>query len=200
MIWLYLLKFLPILCKGSIQFCLTSIPSRLQVNYHKSEIFFCNVSPADQDALTSMLGMKKGQFPVRYLGVPLISGKLKGGDCQALIDKITSRIKSWTAKYQTFAGRLLLIDSVLNTMVNFWLSVFQLPKKVIKAVERICTSYLLNGVSDSAKRAKVAWSKVCLPKTEGDLGLKDLYTWNKSHLARQLGLLLCESGFLGLQW
>lgn len=106
--------------------------------------------------------MKQGNFLVRCLGVPLISAKLRDCDCQPFIDKITSRIKSWTAKYFSFPGRLQLVDSVINSMVNFWLSVFMLPKKVIKAIERICCSYLWNGVSDSTKGAKVQWRKVFL--------------------------------------
>lgn len=32
--------------------------------------------------------------------------------------------------------------------------------------------------------AKVAWNKVCQPKTKGGLGLKDLTIWNKANVAR----------------
>lgn len=49
--------------------------SGLQVNFHKSEIFFCNVSPENQTALADLLGLKLCHLPVGYLGVPLISGK-----------------------------------------------------------------------------------------------------------------------------
>lgn len=86
------------------------------------------------------MGMKMGKLPVRYLGVPFISSKLKECDCQPLTDKITSRVGSWTVKYLSFAGRLLQIDSVMNNMVNYLLSIFMLPKNVIKAVEKICSS------------------------------------------------------------
>lgn len=76
--------------------------------------------------------------------------KLRDIDCQPLVEKITSKIKSWTEKFLTFAGRLQLIDSVLNNMINYWLSVFFLPKKVIKAVERLYSSYLWKGLPGSA--------------------------------------------------
>lgn len=130
-----------------------------------------------------------GALPVRYLGIPLICGKLRmedcqklrKEDCQPLIDKITSRIKSWTSKFLTFAGRLQLFDSVINSMINHWMSVFLLPKSVIKAVEKLFCSFLWSGVSDSSFCAKVAWKKDCIPKIEGGLGLKDLTLWNKSN-------------------
>src|SRR4051812_33726147 len=94
--------------------------------------------------------MALDQLPVRYLGVPLVSGRLKHCDCQPLVDRITSRIHSWTAKYLTFAGRLQLIESVINSMVHYWMSVFILPKRVIKAVEKICCAYLWKGGPDSS--------------------------------------------------
>lgn len=48
-------------------------------------------------------------------------------------------------------------------MVSYWLSDFT-SKKVIKSIERLCYSFLWNGVPDSAKGAKVKWSTVCQPK------------------------------------
>lgn len=82
-------------------------------------------------------------------------------------------------------------------MINYWLSVFLLPKKVITSVERLCYSLLWNGVSDSALGAKVKWSFVCQPKTEGGLGLKDLNTWDLANIARQIWLLLVRPVHFG---
>lgn len=87
--------------------------SGLQVSFQESELY-CSRDPSeDQVAWASLLGMKLGHFPVRYLGVPFISGRLKYSDCHPLIERITSRIHSWTAKYLSFAGRLQLIDSTV---------------------------------------------------------------------------------------
>lgn len=66
-----------------------------------------------------MLGLQLGHFLIIYLGVPLVFDKLKDCDFQPLIDKIISRISSWTAKYLSFAGRLQLIGPVINSMVNY---------------------------------------------------------------------------------
>lgn len=80
--------------------------SGLQVSYQKCEIFCCNVPAEEHTALASLLGMKLGNLPVRYLGVPLISGKFKDAVCQPLIDKLTARINFWTSNFLSFAGRL----------------------------------------------------------------------------------------------
>lgn len=62
------------------------------------------------------MGLKLGQLPVRYLGVPLISQKLRDVDCKCLIEKITARISSWTARYLSYAGRWQLVSSILASM------------------------------------------------------------------------------------
>lgn len=53
-----------------------------------------------------MMGVNKGKLPVRYLGVPLIFGKLTLKDCNSLIERITARIKAWTSRFLSFSGRL----------------------------------------------------------------------------------------------
>ncbi|GKV01139.1 hypothetical protein SLEP1_g13719 [Rubroshorea leprosula] len=46
------------------------------VNYNKSEIFCCGLSMTEIQLLVDRFGFKLGTLPVRYLGVPLITGKL----------------------------------------------------------------------------------------------------------------------------
>lgn len=138
---------------------------------------------------------------MRYLGVPLIYRKLGSTDYQPLIAKITSGISSWTSKYLSFAGRLQLIDSILNNMIHYWMSVFILPKMVIKAIERIYCSFLWNGGgTDPVRGAKVSWVNLCQPKTERGLRLRNLGFWNKASISRQISLLFQESGSLWIAW
>uniref|UniRef100_A0A2N9IVN5 Reverse transcriptase zinc-binding domain-containing protein n=1 Tax=Fagus sylvatica TaxID=28930 RepID=A0A2N9IVN5_FAGSY len=42
------------------------------------------------------VNQSKSKLPMKYLGMPLISGKLSYDDCVPLIEKITARINSWT--------------------------------------------------------------------------------------------------------
>lgn len=154
----------------------------------------------EQQYLASLLGMKLGKLPMRYLGVPLISRKLKEPDCQPLVDKITSRIRSWTSKLLSFAGTLQSIDSVLNHMISYWLQVFILSKKVIKSVHRLCCAFLWKGSPDSTVGAKVSWKNVYQPKTEGGLGLKDLCVWNQAIFFRQIWFIFSESDSLWIAW
>ena len=85
----------------------------LSVNQSKSEVF-CSAVPASLQAqILSILRFRAWKLPVRYSGIPLIAGKLSFTDCAPLIDKITARIRCWTAKYLSFSGRVQLIQSML---------------------------------------------------------------------------------------
>ena len=61
--------------------------------------------------------------------------------CMPLIEKITERINSWTARKLSFASRQLLIQSVLYSIQRSWSSIFILPKKAIKAIDINLTTF-----------------------------------------------------------
>ena len=63
--------------------------------------------------------VRSGSFPVRYLGKPLIAGKLSFADCVPLIENITATISVWIVRHLSFLGRLQLIQSVLNSIQIF---------------------------------------------------------------------------------
>jgi hypothetical protein len=46
----------------------------------------------------------------------------------------------------------------------------------------------------------MAWSDICFPKKEGDLGLKDLLNWNVSSMLRYIWDLFAQSGSIWVAW
>jgi hypothetical protein len=151
--------------------------SGLKANPAKSAFFCAGIHRDDKLAFLEVLKMPEGSLPVRYLGVPLITRRLSVVDCEVLVAKIAGRIDSWLVRHLSFAGRLQLISSILFSLQIFLARVFILPKKVIRIIEQKINKFLWNGKDTNAK-AKVAWDKVCLPKSEGGLGLRKLDVWN----------------------
>lgn len=93
--------------------------SGLQVSCSKSEIFCGCVDKTTTSSLATSINLKVGSLPVGYLGVPLISGKLKEKDSKPLLDRITSRINTaWTSRFLCLSGRLQLVSSVLASMTR----------------------------------------------------------------------------------
>ena len=116
----------------------------------------------------------------------MISTKLTASNCKSLVDRITSRVSSWTARFLSFAGRLQLIQSVLCGIQSFWNGLFILPKAVIKKIERILRQFLWKGPHLGTGGAKVGWEDLSLPKKEGGLGIKKLTEWNVAAMSKHL--------------
>lgn len=100
----------------------------LALNLRKTKIFIDGNNDADCLSLAMRLSLQQGALPVKYLGQPLSPKKLRKSDYQPLIDRVKSRISSWTARHLSFVGRLVLIQTVLFGIINFWSAVFPLPK------------------------------------------------------------------------
>ena len=80
-------------------------------------------------------------------------------------------------------------------------SVFILPKKVIKDIEQLIRNFLWSGNDLDPHKAKVAWRDICYPKKQGGLGIKPLYVWNQSLVAKLVWrLLVGNKESLWVQW
>ncbi|GJR61917.1 RNA-directed DNA polymerase, eukaryota, reverse transcriptase zinc-binding domain protein [Tanacetum coccineum] len=65
--------------------------SSLLLNFGKRTVFFGSVNEDEQHILLSILPFVKGNIPMKYLGVPLISKRLGVKDCKSLIDKVNAK-------------------------------------------------------------------------------------------------------------
>lgn len=173
--------------------------SGLHMNREKTQLFHAGLSELECIVLASY-GFTIGSLPIRYLGLPLMSRKLKITEYATLIDKITARFNSWAVKSLSFAGRLQLIASVISGLVNFWISTFILPMGCIRNIESLCSRFLWSGRIDKKGMAKIAWSQESLPKKEGGLGLRRFAAWNKILCLRLIWILFSNSGSLWVAW
>ncbi|XP_028092536.1 uncharacterized protein LOC114292711 [Camellia sinensis] len=188
---------LMIFCKGdvstvqSIKLGLEEFKSLsgLSPSPNKSHIFFSGCDVQLRNEILGVCKFSEGKLPVRYLGVPLVSTKLKAIDCDQLVERITKRVKSWTNKCLNYAGRAQLIQSVLFSMQVYWTSLFILPKKVIRSIESLFRAFFWSGCELKKHGAKVSWDRICCPKKEGGLGFKSLTVWNKAAIAKHVWFL-----------
>jgi len=49
-------------------------------------------------------------------------------DCNIITDKMTARLRVWASRHLSYAGRLVLVNSVLMSLHVYWASIFLLPK------------------------------------------------------------------------
>ncbi|XP_038991129.1 uncharacterized protein LOC120114231 [Hibiscus syriacus] len=98
-------------------------------------------------SLESVLGVQSTLevFYELYLGVPLVTRKLTGKDCSALLERIKGKLAHWSSKKLSFGGRLQQLV---------------LPKGIINDVERLCMRFFLKGCDALARDARVSWSQL----------------------------------------
>lgn len=169
--------------------------SGLTPSIPKSTAFMCNISTHVRNGILGILPFEEGVLPVRYLGVPLIATKLVRSDCMILVDKVQKRISDWRNKFLSFAGRLELINSVLSSMQIYWASVFIIPKSIIGQINRLLRNFLWNGGTP-----KVSWAKVCTPKNQGGLGIRNLDLWNVALMSTHLFHIVSNKNNLWVKW
>ncbi|GKA91486.1 putative RNA-directed DNA polymerase [Tanacetum coccineum] len=166
----------------------------------KSTAYFCNVLNHIKISILNVLPFEEGHLPVKYLGVPLISSRLKVRDCKELVEKVENRVQDWKNKSLSIAGRLQLIRSVIGSMHIFWASVFIIPNRVLIDIEQIMRKFLWCPGNASKGKAKVAWDVVCLPKDEGGLGIRRLDCFNSALMVSHLWKLLSSKESLWVKW
>lgn len=172
----------------------------LDMNDAKSEIFFGGYNDVQASVLADLSGFKRGSFPTRYLGLPLDPKRITMATLQPFLERITSKLHSWTVKCLSLAGKVKLIYSVIYAMVNFWSSVFVLPKRFYEKVDSLCCSFLWKIRTTSATGARVSWSNICTPKKEGGLGLRKLEDFELIFRLKRLWNYFSNSGSLWVAW
>ncbi|XP_074277764.1 uncharacterized protein LOC141601388 [Silene latifolia] len=125
---------------------------------------------------------------------------MKKAEGQILVEKLISRIRSFGSKKLSYAGRLVLVNSVLTTLYNYWVNILIIPKGVLNRLNAICRSYLWDGSSELMRVPLVSWEKVCAPKTEGGLGIRDSYSWNVAAMGKLVWWIYCNPDKLWVKW
>ncbi|XP_048502962.1 uncharacterized protein LOC125498737 [Beta vulgaris subsp. vulgaris] len=68
--------------------------SGLEASQHKTTIYFGSVDEEIQNRIVQLTGFQRGDFPFKYLGIPITTKKLKKNDCDLIVDKMLRRITS----------------------------------------------------------------------------------------------------------
>ena len=64
----------------------------LSPNTNKSDVFLSGLLDAEKEQIIHILGFREGELPMKYLGVPLISSRLKAVYCKGLVE-LNSKVR-----------------------------------------------------------------------------------------------------------
>lgn len=173
--------------------------SGLRISLEKSTIYMAGIPDHTQRLILTNFPFAKGDLPVRYLGLPLMTKAMSKQDYLPLTEKIRSRISTWTSRFLSYAGRRQLIRSEIMSIMNFWASAYRLPGQCIKEIEQLCSAFLWSGPELKTTGVKFAWKVVCTSKEEGGLGLQSLKEVNKVNGLKLIWRMLSRDSLWG-QW
>lgn len=176
------------------------LSSGLRPNMEKSTVYFGNVTEEVKNEIKLVMPFREGSLPVRYLGIPLDSNRISRSDCNVLLDNVKKRIDGWHNKSLSFAGRLQLIASVLNSVNVYWASIFILPIGICDDIDKILMCFLWKTDGRKSSKYSVAWKEVCMQKKEGGLGIKSLRIWNESLMAKHLWNVIIDKQPIWIKW
>lgn len=73
-------------------------------------------------------------------------------DFEYLMDKVNKRLLGWRAKFLSFADKITLLKSVVQTMPIFLLMGCKLPKMVLGHTEKLIRGFLWDDKNGKKKR------------------------------------------------
>ncbi|GKB30254.1 RNA-directed DNA polymerase, eukaryota, reverse transcriptase zinc-binding domain protein [Tanacetum coccineum] len=125
------------------------------------------------------------------------------GDCMSrhkawddVVLKLRSRLSKWKAKTLSIGGRLTLLKSVLGASPLYTMSIFKVPKGVLKVMESIRNNFFKGADLSERKITWVAWDKVLASKKKGGLGVSSYHALNRALLLKWVWRFVSQDGSL----
>jgi hypothetical protein len=80
--------------------------SGLKINFHKSEIFCYGAAREMETLYTSLFGCNSGNYPFRYLGIPMDHRQLLNSEWSKVKERFQQKLSCWKAKYLSYLGEV----------------------------------------------------------------------------------------------
>ena len=109
--------------------------SGLCINLGKSKLVLVG-GVHNLEALVGLLGCGQSSLPLKYLGLPL-GAKFKDLSIwNPILEKMERRLTGWKRMYLSKGGKVTLIKSSLLSLPSYFFSLFPLPGKLAKRMEK----------------------------------------------------------------
>ncbi|XP_028089315.1 uncharacterized protein LOC114289749 [Camellia sinensis] len=148
------------------------VMSGLTINFHKSVVCGVGINDDQVQVLASSMHCVTQKLPIKYLGLPLGANPRRTKTWQNVVDKVKSRLALWKRKLLSFASRLTLVKSVMDSLPGYYISIFKLPKGIAKEIDKLKAAFLWGSSEFRRKIHMVKWTDVTLSKDKGGLGIR----------------------------
>ncbi|XP_057811785.1 uncharacterized protein LOC131026023 [Salvia miltiorrhiza] len=151
----------------------------------KSRIYFAKgVSTSMKRGINHVLSFTQGSDRIIYLGEPLFVGKPRASHLTSIKDRIVQKFSRWAGLHLSMAGRICLVNSVIQSSLTHTMMVYSWPKSLLHEIDRKCRNFIWTGNTEQKPSCSVKWSRCCAIKEEGGLGIRSFTLMNKSYLMK----------------
>ena len=129
-----------------------------------------SISVVRQGVIERVTKFSRRGFPIRYLGLPLYTGRCKGSYFADLSQRMVDKVLSWKTRLLSSGGKIILIKHVLSSIPIHLLAAGVMPKSIFHTIERVCANFLWGMTEESMRFHWVRWRDLCLPPEKGGVG------------------------------
>lgn len=138
--------------------------SGMSINMEKSSIIGLNMDEGEVQEMAGLMGCKADCLPFSYLGVTVGGRPRNDSFWDPVVDRTRSKFATWKGFPISKGGRSTLIQLVLSSIPNYFLSIFRVPVGVCKKIEKMFRQFLWKGADMLKGSHLVNWGRVTTPR------------------------------------
>ncbi|KAL1134447.1 hypothetical protein V6Z11_A12G102600 [Gossypium hirsutum] len=146
--------------------------------------FFTSVKEYLRSAINDTLGFQEVNDLGHYLRASLFHRRNTNSILNFLVEKARSQLPSWDAKRLSFAGRVILAQSILLTILSYLMQSTLVPKEIYDSIEELARQFIWGVADGKRKMALMGWDSICQPKLHGGLKFRRLGDQNKAFILK----------------
>lgn len=154
--------------------CLTEFfaCSGQQINFTKSSIHFSsNTSSSTKASILRLLGMVECDHKGSYLGLPFCRHQPRLTQLHHIVERVKAKLTRWKVKVLSFAGRGVLVKSVIQSIPSYAMQTLLLPKTICSDLDGLARDFWWGKAEAKDRHLYLkAWTSLCAPKEAGGLG------------------------------